>query len=83
MKRIIIALLVIVIGVQGFGQSILVGQVKGRVFDGNAGQPFENVTIAVYSMPDSSTVKGAATDMNGEFVIEDLPEETIFCLLHL
>lgn len=73
MKRILIALLVIVISLQGFGQSIIAGHVKGRVFDGNAGQPFENVTIAVYSMPDSSTIKGAATDKNGEFVIEDLP----------
>ena len=59
--------------VYGFGQPAIAGQVKGRVLNGDTGEPFANVTVAVYSMPDSATVRGVASDSDGIFIINDLP----------
>ncbi|MDX2413670.1 MAG: carboxypeptidase regulatory-like domain-containing protein [Bacteroidales bacterium] len=73
MKRIKSLLLLIALGVSSCAQPLVTGSVNGRVFNGNMSDPFENVTVAVYSMPDSATVRGAATDENGYFIIDDLP----------
>lgn len=73
MKRLLIVLLSCFTFAGLSGQMTMSGQIKGRVLDAS-GQAFENVTVAVYSMPDSSITTGVATDKDGDFIIDKLPE---------
>jgi len=72
MKRVIILFISIFLIPPMIARPVLSGQVKGRVIDGINATTIENATIAVYSQPDSSIITGAATDLNGEFIISDL-----------
>ena len=56
------------------GQDNQGGKVYGKVRMAGSGEPFENVTIALYSLPDSSVTLGVATDGNGDFEINRLPD---------
>lgn len=73
MKKLFVIFITMLLFTQINAQSVLSGQVKGRVFDGANGTAIENATVAVYSQPDSSITTGAVTDLNGEFAIDDLP----------
>jgi outer membrane receptor protein involved in Fe transport len=50
------------------------GEVTGIVINEAGMVPFSNVTVAIYSLPDSSITRGVATDSNGYFKIDNLPE---------
>ncbi len=73
MKRLVIFFLVLTSCGFIHAQGKINGNVRGKVMDAASSGPLENVTIAVYSMPDSSVTKGVATGMNGEFSVTNLP----------
>ncbi len=73
MKRITILTLLISFALPSFSQSGDNGSVRGRVLDANGNIPFENATVAVYSVPDSSVTRGEASDHDGNFSIDGLP----------
>ncbi len=47
------------------------GSIAGRVLD-EAGAPLPSATVALYALPDTAFVTGAATDAEGAFLIERL-----------
>lgn len=61
-----------------FGQMNGAGVIKGRVLDSSTGKPFQNVTVAVYSLPDSALMSGTATDAAGEFTVGSVKEGSYY-----
>ena len=57
------------------------GVVKGRVMDSATGEPFGNVTVALYAMPDSTLKGGVATDNAGEFTIQGIEEGSYYLII--
>ncbi len=74
MKRIVLFIILLSIISSLQGQDSQGGKVYGKVRLAGSGEPFENVTVAVYSLPDSSVTLGTATDLNGDFEIQGLPD---------
>lgn len=50
-----------------------IGKLSGKVVDAASKQPVEYATISVLSRRDSSLVTGTVTDMQGSFVLEQIP----------
>jgi len=73
MKRIIFIITSIIMFSSLHGQDNQGGKVYGKVRMASSGEPFQNVTIALYSLPDSALTLGVATDNNGDFEINSLP----------
>lgn len=73
MKRIGLFLIAALVTVTLWAQPSLNGIVTGKVIDASNGEPFMNVTVAVYSMPDSSVTTGVVTGEDGLFMIDNLP----------
>lgn len=46
------------------------GKITGIVMDSSSNTPIESATVQLFSLKDSSLVTGAATNKNGEFVLE-------------
>ncbi|MBB6460992.1 TonB-dependent receptor domain-containing protein [Flammeovirga kamogawensis] len=90
MKKVIIFLLFFVTGLNTWaqrpsgkggrppGQRPKIGTVTGKVIDADAKQPLEFVTVALYSMRDSSFITGASTDVQGRFKITEVPVGKMF-----
>ncbi|MDX9929465.1 MAG: outer membrane beta-barrel family protein [Bacteroidales bacterium] len=76
MKRTFALVILIILGASAgmFSQTSFRGMVRGRVMDLSTGKPFVNVTIALYSMPDSTLKTGAATDNEGDFSLPGIAE---------
>ena len=74
MKRIVLLIILLSIINSLQGQDSQGGKVYGKVRMAGSGEPFENVTVALYSLPDSSGTLGTATDLNGDFEFEGLPD---------
>ena len=47
--------------------------VRGIVADAGTQQPLQGVTVRLISLKDSTKIKGAVSDEDGEFEIEDVP----------
>ena len=47
--------------------------IKGKVMDGETGEPVEYATVSLLNAADSSLVGGMVTDSNGSFTIEGKP----------
>lgn len=54
----------------GFGQT---GSYKGKVLEQGSNVPMEFVNVAIYDTSSKALLKGAITDMDGNFRIEGLP----------
>jgi len=74
MKKIVLFIILLSIISSLRGQDSQGGKVYGKVRMAVSGEPFENVTVALYSLPDSSVTLGTATDVNGDFEIKRLPD---------
>ena len=57
------------------------GAVKGRVIESATGVPFSNVTVALYSLPDSTLRGGVATDDSGEFLLQAASEGSYYIVM--
>jgi outer membrane receptor protein involved in Fe transport len=64
-----------------FSQAAFRGLIKGRVTDSATGDPFSNVTVALYSLPDSTLRGGVATDDAGEFMLQAVSEGSYYIVL--
>ena len=67
--RMLFALLLITCG--GWAQSAFAGTLRGKIVDSQTGEPLMFVSVVV-----TGTTKGAATDLDGVFVIRDVPAGT-------
>ncbi len=56
----------------GQGQGMRGGALAGTVLDAESGDPIPQATVALYLMPDTSFVTGAAADAAGMFRVEPL-----------
>jgi hypothetical protein len=50
-----------------------IGKIYGNVVDAATKEPVEYATISILSRQDSSLITGTVTDMEGKFVIEEIP----------
>ncbi|MDQ3534426.1 MAG: TonB-dependent receptor family protein [Bacteroidota bacterium] len=73
MRTLFTFLLLLFIINRGVAQDSVQGKISGVVKD-NSGEPLEFVTVMLLSSSDSALVKGAASDMNGKYVIEDIAQ---------
>ncbi len=48
------------------------GKIKGQVFTNN-NEPVEFANIRLFSIPDSTVIAGAYTEVNGSFLLENIP----------
>ena len=62
-------------------QTAFRGSIKGRVLDSATGEPFGNVTVALYSLPDSTLRGGVATDDTGEFQLQASSEGSYYIVI--
>lgn len=62
-------------------QTTFRGVVKGRVLNSSTGEPFGNVTVALWSLPDSTLRGGTATDSSGEFILQAASEGSYYIVL--
>jgi outer membrane receptor protein involved in Fe transport len=74
MKRIVLFIISLLIITSLRGQDTEGGKVYGKVRMAASGEPFANVSVALYSLPDSAVTLGTATDDNGDFEIKRLPD---------
>ena len=74
MRLFLIAFLFFFGAVWSFGQS----QIRGKVLDEQSQAPLEFASVAVYKTQDSSLVEGSITDVEGEFLIENLAPGSYF-----
>lgn len=49
------------------------GKLTGRVIDASTQQAIEFATVSVFSLPDSAVVAGNVTDVEGKFLVEQIP----------
>ena len=56
-----------------FSQSIT-SSIKGTVVDKVSNKPLESAAVQLFNSADSSLVTGTLTDVNGSFLINDIPE---------
>jgi len=73
-----LALLTVTTTLLTYGQMQRTGVIRGRVLYSSTGNPFANVTVAVYSLPDSALVSGTATDQSGEFTVGPVIEGSYY-----
>ncbi len=69
MKQILIIFFLLVFGVASFAQTTKPHQLSGKVID-NKGEAVSYASVAVFKTSDSSYVNGAASDMDGNFVLK-------------
>jgi len=75
MKRIVLLITSMLLMITSLhGQDNQGGKVYGKVRMAGSGEPFENVTVALYSLPDSAVTLGVATDENGDFELNRLQD---------
>jgi hypothetical protein len=53
-----------------------IGKLSGKVVDATTKEPVEYASIAVLNRQDSSLVTGTVTDLQGNFMLEDIPPGT-------
>ncbi|MCH5174583.1 MAG: TonB-dependent receptor [Prevotellaceae bacterium] len=70
MKRILMALLLGATGLYSMAQSKI--NVSGTILETGTEEPVMSATVRVLSLPDSSMVSGAATDLDGRYNIKDV-----------
>lgn len=69
MNRIIFSMLLLFCAIATYGQ----GSCKGKVLDKNGNTPLEYVNISIKDAKTGAFIKGAITDIDGNFNITDLP----------
>ena len=73
MKHIITAFLFLFLVTQG-----IQGQITGKIIDGNTNAPLEYATAALYSKLNKELITGVITDLDGNFIIEDIKKGTYY-----
>lgn len=71
MKKTIIAT-ILILSTLSLVANTLTGQLKGKIIQSENRAPLAYATVGIYQL-DSTLVKGVITDINGSFVIENLP----------
>lgn len=56
--------------------------ISGRVIDQKSGHPLEYATVSVFTTIDSSLVNGTISDEDGQFILGQLPDKSIFYEVH-
>lgn len=73
MKKFMLSIIAALLTFISWASGPINGSVTGKVIDSSRGEPFMNVTVAVYSMPDSAITTGVITGEDGGFRVENLP----------
>ncbi len=74
MKKWVMGLLLMLMGVSAFAQSSnRFGRISGSVIDASDNSPVMEAAVQVLSLPDSTMVTGQSTDANGRFSINIRP----------
>ncbi|MBN1633629.1 MAG: TonB-dependent receptor [Ignavibacteria bacterium] len=75
LKIIFTILLLISVAVKGYSQNKTVkGEVTGTVLDKNTGSPLETATIQIFKSEETAVFNGGASDKEGKFLINEIPE---------
>ncbi len=70
MKKAVLILIIVQVCLFTFGQEQLTQNIRGRVIDAVSGYTLPGATVI---LKDSDPLIGISTDLNGEFVLEDIP----------
>jgi outer membrane receptor protein involved in Fe transport len=81
MKRILNTASLLLLTVILSAQTSFRGVIRGRIMEESTDKPFSNVTVAIYSMPDSTLKGGVATDENGVFTLQGVDEGSYYLIM--
>lgn len=81
MKRVLITVSLLLIAVTISAQTSFRGLIRGRVLEESTSKPFGNVTVAIYTVPDSTLKGGVATDENGVFTLQGIEEGSYYLVM--
>lgn len=71
LKKIILSLAFLAITVGSYAQSGKY-QISGQIIDKELNEELDRVAVQLYTLPDSTYIKGVSTDLNGRFSFSDL-----------